>query len=211
MSAPGGSAPHTGRSLGLLVCPRCRATLRAGADAEPCCPRCGARVHLRVPHSRALTTLYVAAAALLYVPANMLPVMHTRSFYSDEDDTILSGVLVLLHSGSWPLALIVFVASITVPLLKLAALTFLLIQRRGGSAAERLRRSRLFRLVEAIGRWSMLDIYAIGLLVALVQFQSLASIRVGAGAFAFSAVVVLTMLASQTFDQRLLWDEPSGG
>jgi paraquat-inducible protein A len=118
---------------------------------------------------------------------------------------------VLLHSGSWPLAVIVFVASITVPLLKLVALAFLLLSIRRRSWIEPLQRSKLFRLVEFVGRWSMLDVFVIGLLVALVQFQSVASIRVGSGALAFSAVVVLTMLAAHSFDERLIWDDDPGG
>jgi paraquat-inducible protein A len=201
----------TGLGLGLLVCRRCRATVRAGDAAHAFCPRCSARLHPRKPHSLWLTTLYVSSAALLYLPANLLPVMHTRSFYTDEDDTIMSGVLVLLHSGSWPLAVIVFVASIAVPLLKLVALAFLLLSIRRRSWIEPLQRSKLFRLIEFVGRWSMLDVFVVGLLVALVQFQSVASIRVGSGALAFSAVVVLTMLAAQSFDERLIWDDASGG
>jgi paraquat-inducible protein A len=152
--------------------------------------------------------MLVLCAAVLYVPANILPVMTTRTFFEDENDTIISGVLVLLDSGSWPIALLVFIASIVVPLLKILALGVLLYSAWAGSPRLRLQRSKLFRMVEFIGRWSMLDIYAISLLATLVQVQSFAQVTVGWGAWAFGAVVVLTMLAARTFDERLLWDPP---
>jgi paraquat-inducible protein A len=199
----------TGRSLGLRVCLDCRLTVRGLKAGYLRCPRCHAPLHERKPHSLALTAVLLVSAAILYVPANMLPVMETRTFYSDESDTIMSGVLVLLHSGSWRIAVLVFVASIVVPLLKILALGILLYSAWRRSARGRLQRSRLYRMVEFIGRWSMLDIYAISLLATLVQIQSFATIRVGWGAWAFGAVVVLTLLAARSFDERLLWDTPA--
>jgi len=196
----------TGRSLGLLVCLECRATVREGTVAQARCPRCFARLHARKPHSLGVTALLLLGAAILYVPANVLPVMYTDTFFDDEKDTILSGVLVLLHSGSWPIALLVFIASIVVPLLKIIALSVVVYSAWRRSPRRRRQRTELYRLVEFIGRWSMLDIYAISLLVTLVQIQSLASIVVGWGALAFGAVVVLTLLATRSFDERLLWD-----
>ena len=198
----------TGRSLGLLVCLECRSTVREGKSPHPRCPRCHARLHQRKPHSLAITAVLVFSAAVLYIPANLLPVMNTRTFFDDEKDTIMSGVLVLLQSGSWPIALLVFIASIVVPLLKIIALAVLVYSAWRRSSSHRLQRSELFRLVEFVGRWSMLDIYAISLLATLVQIQSFASIIVGWGAWAFGAVVVLTMFAARTFDERLLWDTP---
>jgi paraquat-inducible protein A len=205
------SAMVTGRSLGLLVCTRCRATLRAIGAAEQRCPRCHSPVHVRRPHSLATTASLVISAALLYIPANVLPVMHTHTFFSDEDDTIMSGVISLAHSGSWPVALLVFFASIVVPLLKLIALSEILIAVTRKSVRQPQQRSRLFRIVEYVGRWSMLDVFAMSLLVALVQVQSLATIQVRPAALAFAGVVVLTMLAAQSFDERLLWDGESRG
>jgi paraquat-inducible protein A len=202
------SIPATGRSLGLLVCLDCRATVRGVKTAHPRCPRCHARLHERKPHSLAVTTVLVVCAAVLYIPANVLPVMNTRTIFDDERDTIMSGVLVLLQSGSWPIALLVFVASIVVPLLKILALGVLLYSAWRRSPRRRLQHSELYRMVEYIGRWSMLDIYAISLLATLVQVQSFASIIVGWGAWAFAAVVVLTLLAARSFDERLLWDTP---
>jgi paraquat-inducible protein A len=203
------SNPITGRSLGLLVCLACHATVHGTPAAHLRCPRCRARLHERKPHSLAITTALVIASAVLYVPANILPVMTTREFLEDDEpDTIMSGVLVLLHSGSWPIAVLVFIASIVVPMLKILALAVLLYSAWRPSPRRRQQRSDLFRMVEFIGRWSMLDVYAISLLATLVQIQSFASIVVGWGAWAFGAVVVLTLLAARTFDERLLWDTP---
>ena len=204
----GMSLPATGRSLGLLVCLDCRLTVRGAKLPRLQCPRCHARLHERKPHSLAITTVLLISAAVLYVPANLLPVMDTRTLFDVESDTIMSGVLVLLQSGSWPIALLVFIASIVVPLLKILALGVLLYSAWRRSPRGRLQRSQLYRMVEFIGRWSMLDIYAISLLATLVQVQTFASIIVGWGAWAFGAVVVLTLFAARTFDERLLWDAP---
>ena len=200
-----------GRRVGLLVCSHCRDTVRAVGAAHVRCPRCGAAIHVRKPHSIAITTALVVSAALLYVPANLLPVMYEHTFFGDDSDTIMSGVVSLVNDGSWPLGLLVFVASIVVPLLKLLAMGALLLSVVRRSPSHPLQRSKLFRLVEFIGRWSMLDVYAISLLVALVQVRSLAFIHAGLGALAFCAVVVLTMLAAQSFDERLLWDYQADG
>ena len=202
------SDPATGCSLGLMLCLDCRLTVRDVKVRDSVCPRCGARICARKPHSLAVTTALLISAALLYLPANLLPVMDTKTFFDDESDTIMSGVLVLLQSGSWPIAALVFIASIVVPLLKILALGVLLYSAYAHSPRGRLHRSRLFRMVEFIGRWSMLDIYAISLLATLVQVESFASISVGWGAWAFGAVVVLTLLAAHSFDERLLWDTP---
>jgi len=200
-----------GSAVGLWVCTDCHETVRVPHGAASRCPRCGAPLHERKPGSLNLTTALVLTAALLYLPANLLPVMHTHTLFSESDDTIMSGVLSLLDDGSWPLALLVFVASIVVPLLKLLAMGWLLLavrRRRSGNAAQR---SKLFRLVEFIGRWSMLDVFAVALLVSLVQIRSFATVHAGLGALAFATVVVLTMLAAQSFDERLLWDiDPDG-
>ncbi len=200
------SSPVTGLELGLVMCLDCRATMRGVNAAHSRCPRCGAPVHARKPHSLKITAALVIAAAVLYVPANVLPVMDTRTLFDNESDTIMSGVLVLLQSGSWPIALLVFIASIVVPLLKILALAVLLYSAWRRTPQRRLQRSELFRMVEFIGKWSMLDIYAVSLLATLVQVQSFANIIVGWGAWSFGAVVVLTLLAARTFDERLLWD-----
>lgn len=201
----------TGRSLGLLVCTRCRATVRSIGSESSRCPRCHAPLHVRKPHSIGTTAALAVTAALLYIPANLLPVMHTHTFFTDEDDTIMSGVISLAHQGSWPIAVLVFFASIVVPLLKLVGLGEILYAVARKSVRHTRQRSRLFRIVEFVGRWSMLDVFAVSILVTLVQIQSLATIQVRPGAFAFAAVVVLTMLAAQSFDERLLWDAHADG
>jgi paraquat-inducible protein A len=193
------------------VCTNCRATVRAIGAERSSCPRCNARLHARKPRSIATTSALVLSAAVLYIPANVLPVMHTHTLFSDADDTIMSGVISLAQSGSWPLAVLVFFASIVVPLLKLVALGEILFAVARKSVRHPRQRSRLLRIVEFVGRWSMLDVFAVSLLVTLVQVQSLASIQVRLGALAFAAVVVLTILAAQSFDERLLWDTQTHG
>jgi len=189
---------------GFALCEVCG---RLGKVAESGrCLRCGARLHWRKPSSLQRSWALLIAAYALYLPANLLPIMETQSLFGVQSDTIMSGVAFLWHSGSWVLALIVFSASIVVPLLKLLSLTVLLVsvqRRRPGPA---LPRARLYRLLELIGRWSMLDVYVVAILVALVQAQSLATMAPGPGVLAFAAVVVLSMLATMAFDPRLIWD-----
>jgi paraquat-inducible protein A len=201
------AAAVTAARYGLLACHACGLLSRSVPGVhDAACPRCGAHLHLRKPDSIARTWAFLIAAAILYIPANALPIMETSSLFGSQRDTILSGVVFLWTSGSWPLATIVFVASILVPMLKLIALTWLLISVQRGKARNPMQSARLYRLVEFIGRWSMLDIYVVTLLVALVQLQSLAFIKAGPGALAFGAVVVLTMFSAMAFDPRLIWD-----
>jgi paraquat-inducible protein A len=197
----------TAMRAGLWSCRICKLVSKSplqGTVAQ--CPRCRASIHARKPDALARTWALLSAAAMLYLPANILPVMETNSLFGSENDTILSGVVYLWTSGSWPLALLVFIASITVPLLKLISLAFLLISVQLRSAWRPDQRARLYRIVEFIGRWSMLDIYVATILAALVHLQGLATIIVGPGAIAFGAVVVLTMFAAMSFDPRLIWD-----
>lgn len=170
------------------------------------CPRCGAPMHMRKPASLSTTWALIAAAVLLYIPANLLPMMTTASLLGSQEDTIMSGVVFLWTSGSWPLAAVVFFASVMVPMLKILALIYLTASAQRRSRQNLLQRTRLYRLVEFVGRWSMLDIYVITILSALVQFQGLATIQAGPAAVAFGAVVVLTMFAAMSFDPRLIWD-----
>lgn len=170
------------------------------------CPRCGAALHLRKPDSLVRTWALLIAAFILYLPANLLPIMETRSLFGVQQDTIMSGVVYLWTSGSWPLAVIVFVASIMVPLLKLLALTLLAASAQMKWRWQPKQRTSLYALVELVGRWSMLDVFVVTLLVALVQAQSLATMLPGPGVIPFAAVVVLSMLAAESFDPRLIWD-----
>ncbi|KVE39829.1 paraquat-inducible protein A [Burkholderia sp. TSV86] len=170
------------------------------------CERCGAALHLRTPDSIARTWAFLIAATILYLPANLLPIMHTTSIVGSQDDTIMSGVVYFWISGEWPLAAIVFIASILVPMLKLGVLLILVVTAQRRSAWRPMQRTKLYRIVERIGRWSMLDIFVVTLTVALVHFRSLATITAGPAALAFGAVVILTMIASMQFDPRLIWD-----
>ena len=176
------------------------------------CTRCGAAVHRRHPDSIARTWALLISAAILYIPANLFPIMHTSSILGSEDDTIMSGVALFWNDGDYPLAIVIFVASILVPMLKLLSLGFLLVTVQRRSVWRPRQRTTLYRVVEGIGRWSMLDIFVVTLTVALVRFKSVAVITAGPAALAFASVVVLTMLASMQFDPRLIWDniEPSG-
>jgi len=200
-----------GQRTGLALCRGCLAVCEIGHHASTRCPRCGGVVHLRNPRNLERTSAYLVAAAILYVPANVLPVMHSSSLLAEQDDTILSGVVYLFRSGSWPLGLLVFVASIMVPLLKILAIGVLVWMSARRSHAHPLARIRLYRVVEFIGRWSLLDIYAVTILVALVRMGALASVQPRAGALAFAAVVVLTLLAAQSFDPRAIWDPIDAG
>jgi paraquat-inducible protein A len=148
----------------------------------------------------------VITAAILYIPANVFPVMTVISFGKGEPDTILSGVKALIEADMWPLALIVFFASITVPVLKLCGLSYLLISVQRRSQWRPRDRTRLYRLVEAVGRWSMIDIFMITILIALVKLGNIATIEPGVGATSFAGVVIITMIASHNFDPRLIWD-----
>jgi paraquat-inducible protein A len=211
MAPASGSAmtaiPLTAADAGWLVCHTCALVSRAGrVDAEARCPRCGDPLHSRKHNSIARTWALLIAAVIMYIPANVLPVMNTSSLFGSERDTIMSGVVYLWTSGDPPLALLVFFASITVPVLKLIALTVLLVSVQRRSTWQPQQRAKLYRLVEFVGRWSMLDIYVVTLMAALVQLQSLATITAGPGAVAFGAVVVLTMFAAMSFDPRLIWD-----
>lgn len=193
-------------SLGLVGCRTCALVSRLGPGDAGRCSRCGTRLHFRKPGSIGLTWALLIAAMALYVPANTLPIMATSSLFGSQQDTIMSGVLFLWEDGSWYLALIVFVASILVPLAKMIGLVMLLIAAQVGAYSRPMDRARLYRQLEAIGRWSMLDIYVVALLATVVQLTALATVTPGPGALAFGAVVVLTMAATSSFDPRLLWD-----
>ncbi|VVD75622.1 paraquat-inducible protein A [Pandoraea eparura] len=196
------SVIHTG----FVACHCCGLVHSRSAHASDArCARCRSPLHELRPESITRTFGLLLAAALLYIPANLLPIMHTSSLGRTEDDTILGGIAYFWRSGDWPLAVIVFVASVMVPMLKLAILTLQTVTAHRGSDWRPLERAKLYRMVERIGRWSMLDIFVVSLTVALVRFGSLAQITAGPGALAFGSVVVLTMLASNAFDPRLIW------
>lgn len=200
------SVPTAAR-LGLLACHLCGlVSRRPGSDGQPYCPRCGTPLHSRKRHSVSRTWALLVAATILYIPANVLPVTVTATLLGTQEDTILSGVVFLWTSGSRPIAALLFFASVMVPVLKILSLSLLLFTVQRRSVARPRDRARLYRLVELVGRWSMVDVFVVTLLAALVQLPTLATIQVGPGAMAFAAVVVLTMVATESFDPRLIWD-----
>lgn len=199
------AAVDTGRALQLRGCHVCGEV--SHERQGPRCPRCGAPVSGHHAGSVGRCWAFLLAAAVLYLPANLLPIMRTQTLFVTRQDTIFSGVAELWRSGAWDLALIVFVASVLVPLVKILSLAFLLVTVQRGSTHHPAARTRLYRLLEFIGHWSMLDVFVVGLLGALVQFDVFAQITPESGARYFGAVVVLTMLASQSFDPRLIWQD----
>lgn len=206
----------TAKDLSLLLCHRCGllnpATEKTSDNTQPHlhCGRCDAPLHTRKPNSLNRTFALVIAAIILYIPANLLPMTVTDSLLGSQQDTIMSGVIYFWHEGDYLVSVVIFTASIFIPMLKLLILAFLLI------AVHRQRSAKwhflpeqcavLYRIVEFVGRWSMIDVFVVSLLTALIQMQSIATILAGPGAVAFGAVVVLTMLASLSFDPRIIWD-----
>jgi len=187
-----------------IGCDTCGRVSRA-APGTPC-PRCGSSLHDRKPGSIERTWAFLVAAVILYIPANFYPALTVVRLGYRQTSTILGGVQELLDYGMWPLAALVFFASIAVPVLKLVGLSVLLISTQLGMTSRLRDRTVLYRVVDTIGRWSMIDIFMESILVALVQFGMVASVYPGVGAVAFAAVVILTMLAAQSFDPRLMWD-----
>lgn len=196
--------PRPWEEAQVASCPVCRLP-HPGGDGQPC-PRCGASLHHRKPAAVRRAWALALAAAALYLPANFFPVMAASKLGQGGPHTILAGVAEIAHAGLWPLAIIVFTASIAVPVLKLAGLVLMLVATRRGSAAALVARTRTYRFIADIGRWSMVDVFAVGILAALVKFGAVASVVPGLGALFFAAVVVLTMLAAEAFDPRLMWD-----
>lgn len=195
---------------GLQSCESCGLVSRpAPGSHEGHCPRCGAAVEFRKADSIQRSWALVVAAAVSYIPANLLPVMTTTTASGAESDTILQGVVLLWSPTGWPLSLIVLIASVLIPSAKIAALMYLLVSVQRGSVVRNAERVRLFRIVKLIGRWSMVDVFVATFTAALVQLQPLMSVSPAPGLFFFASVVVLTMLAAETFDPRLIWDAES--
>ena len=192
---------------GILICTECHELNRQDPQTdEQTCTRCGALVHARRPDSLMRTWALLLTSAILYIPANLLPIMTISSLGQGSPSTIMAGVIELVQHGMIPIAAVVFIASILVPTFKLVGIALLLfsVQRRQPLSARQ--RIIMYRFIEFIGRWSMLDIFVIAILVAVVNFGRIASVEANLGAVAFASVVILTMLAAVTFDPRLIWD-----
>jgi len=195
--------------LGLGSCPVCHAIVKLSpnpSEATAICPRCNSEVNARKPDAVQKTWALLFASIVFYIPANLLPMMHVETFAGTQSDTIMSGVLYFMETGSYLIAFVIFVASIFVPILKIIILIYLLISVQKRSCIGQKTRTKLYRLTEIIGRWSMVDIYVVGTMVALVHFGSLTEIKAGMGANFFLLVVIMTMFAAMSFDPRLIWD-----
>jgi paraquat-inducible protein A len=190
-----------------ISCQTCELLIDAARE-HSACPRCGATIRRRKPDAVGRTLALVIAGLLLYLPANVLPVLSIERFGHAEPSTIIGGVHELITNGLWPLAIIVFTASILVPLVKLFGLTLMLVMTRRRSRRWLVFRTRLYRFIDRIGRWSNIDLFMISILAALVRFGNLTTVRPESGAIAFAAVVVITMTASRSFDARVMWDAP---
>ncbi len=200
----------TARELGLTSCHSCQLLVRLPPESGRTiafCPRCHSGLHSRKPNSLSRTWALLIAAALFYIPANILPISKVTTFGSVQSDTILSGVMFFIQTGQWPIALVIFVASVFVPVLKIIVLGCLMVSVQFKSRWRPRDRTRLYRLTEAIGRWSMVDIYVVTIMAALIHVGAIANFQVGPAAVFFATVVVLTMIAAMTFDPRLIWDE----
>jgi paraquat-inducible protein A len=201
------AAAPTAMQHGLQNCAVCGLLSRPAPEMnEGRCPRCDGELSFRKHASFQRTWAFLIAAAICYVPANLLPVLTTTTATGSESDTIMQGVVLLWSPSGWPLSLIVLVASIIIPSAKILTLAYLLTTAQRGSAENSKERVRLYRTVEFIGRWSMVDVFVDTFTAALVQLQPLMSVEPGPGLIFFAAVVVLTMLAAESFDPRLIWD-----
>lgn len=199
----------TAAECGLVACPACGTLTRLSVqwlETPPRCQLCYAKLHSRKPMSLQRSWAWLLAGVMAYVPANVYPIMFTTVFGRSEPNTIVGGILVLIDLESYLVALVVFVASVVVPLMKFVAIAYLLISIHSNFGHRRYDRTRLYRLTEFIGRWSMIDVFVVAILAALVQVGSVAKIEPGIGATAFGAAVIFTMLSAISLDSRLIWD-----
>ena len=194
----------TAAAAGLACCHVCYKLARISLQR---CQLCGASLHLRRPDSLQWTVALIVTASLLYIPANLLPIMTTAQLGRPTDSTILGGVVLLIHHGSYPIAAVIFIASVMVPVSKLLALSWLCwsVWRRQPTSHQQ--RTRLYRAAELVGKWSMTDVFVVAILVALIQLGGLLRITAGTAAIAFGGVVIVTMIAAESFDPRLIWDQ----
>ena len=206
MKGPRGGTAAAAGLVSCHVCQRVWPKTPAPKGHQAHCPTCGAPLHSRRPDSLACTWALVLAAAVFYVPANVFPVMTVLISGRGEPDTIMSGIVALAESGSLVIAIVIFFASVTVPMAKLLGLSYLMLSVQYRWLWRPKSRTKMFRVIEVIGRWSMIDMFMVSIVVALVKLGNLATIEPGLGATCFAAVVVITIFAAQGFDPRLIWD-----
>lgn len=196
----------TAKQSGLISCDICH---QLNPQQSPCsgCARCGSPISYRKLDSIARTWAFLIAAIIVFIPANLLPIMTVTSFGDGSPDTIISGIMLLLKMGMIPVAILVFFASFLVPLAKIFGLAILLLSVQRGSSIKPKHRVMLYRLVQLLGKWSMLDVFVVALMATIVQLGFISEIVPGAGVNAFAVMVLLTMLAAHAFDPRLIWDK----
>jgi len=192
---------------GIAGCHTCGLAVKMQSQGETECPRCGSEVHYRKQHSVSRAWAFLISAFVMYIPANTEPMMRTTAFGSTEGDTIISGVIYFLSHGDWYLAVVIFAASVMLPLLKIIAIGYLLVGIQRGKGIRRHQKTKLYKLAEILGKWSMLDIFVVALMVALIQMGNLTSIHPGPACIAFASVVILTMFAEMALDPKLIWDQ----
>jgi paraquat-inducible protein A len=192
---------------GLAGCHTCSLVVALHDRKEAVCPRCGSDVHYRKHDSITRTWALLISAFIMYIPSNTEPIMHTTSLGSTESDTILSGVMYFLKHGEWPLALVIFSASVLLPMAKMIAIAYVLYMVQSGATRRQAESTRLYLIAELVGKWSMVDVFVVALMTTLVQMGALATIEPGLGGVAFACMVLLTMFAAMSFDPKLIWDQ----
>ena len=196
------------RLLDAMACRTCGQALFGVRSVTTRCTRCGSHVSRRVEHSTEKTLAWLLTGMVLYLPANMLPVMHTSSIRGEEESTILGGILEFWQGGSWDIAVLIFVASVAVPITKFISLALLLWTAHRHSSWAQHERTKLYRIVEFIGYWSMLDVVVVAITCSLLKFKALATAEPRLGILFFCGVVIATMISAMSFDPRLIWDAP---
>ena len=195
---------ESAKQAGLICCEYC---LKVSPEDHSNCRCCGSKLHSRIKDSINRCWALTITAMVLLIPANFLPIMTISAFGQGEPDTIMSGILSLFQHGLYPIAIIVFMASIMVPILKIIGLILLLLSVQGYLRMGHRERTKMYRIVEFFGKWSMLDVFVVSFLVALVNLGEVANVHAGIGVTAFSAMVIITIFAANSFDTRLIWDE----
>jgi paraquat-inducible protein A len=195
------------KDRGVAGCHTCGQVVSLQDKAHAVCPRCGCDVHYRKHDSINRAWALLVAAFIMYIPANTEPIMYTTSLGQTGSDTIMSGVIYFLSHGDWPIALVIFSASVLVPLAKMIAIAYILIMVQRGATHRKIENTRLYMLAELMGKWSMVDVFVVALLAALVQLGALTTIEPGPAGMAFASMVILTMFAAMAFDPKLIWDQ----
>ncbi len=193
----------TARDMGLVACSRCQQVWDAGV---PTCGRCGHKLVSRDHKSLQRVWAFWLLGLMCYIPANLYPMLQTRTLFYTQSDTIVGGAIELIEYGSYGVALVIFVASVVIPISKFLAIAFLAISVQRPSSVSHHQRQLLYEVVDYIGRWSMIDIFVVAILSSLVQLKVLVSIYPGLASLFFALSVIFTMISAQAFDSRLIWD-----